>query len=498
MTDKTIELKNISKLYPGVQALDAVDFEITKGEVHCLVGQNGSGKSTLIKILSGVVTAEPGAEIYINGSLIKHPNPKLSMEEGVQVIYQDLSLFSNLTVKENIGFRNNIRSNSPLVEWKGIKKTAEEALALIDVELDINAKVEELSIAQQQLVEIAKALTGELSLLILDEPTASLTKKEVNSLFKVIEGLRKKGISILFVSHKLNEIFEIAEKVTILRDGKKVGVYDSSELDHDKLVYLMTGTSESYELPKSLQRGAELILEARNLSKARNYKDISFSLKKGEILGITGLLGSGRTELALTLFGMNPQDSGELIYDGKEVKWHSNKEAVQAGIGYVPEDRMNHGLIMDQSIQDNLMITTIKRYLNRLGLIKEEECTKVLEKKVEELEIKIGMKEAPVKTLSGGNAQKVVLSKWLLVNPKVLILDEPTIGIDVIAKNSIHNLIKQLVEERGMSVIMISDEVQEVLNNCHRVLVMRNGMIVYEFRPEETTESELLENFNLA
>lgn len=498
MPDKTIELKNISKLYPGVHALDAVDFEIAKGEVHCLVGQNGSGKSTLIKILSGVETPELGSEIYINGELCKNHDSKSSMEKGVQVIYQDLSLFSNLTVKENIGFRNNIRSNSPLVKWKGMAKTAKEALELIDVDIDINAKVEELSIAQQQLVEIAKALTGELSLLILDEPTASLTKKEVNSLFKVIEGLREKGISILFVSHKLNEIFEIAEKVTIIRDGKKIGVYDSAELDHDKLVYLMTGTTESYKLPKPLLDDAKVVLEARNLSKAKNYKNISFSLKEGEILGITGLLGSGRTELALTLFGMNPQDSGELIYDGKEVKWQSNHDAVQGGIGYVPEDRMNHGLIMEQSIQDNLTITTIEKYLNKFGLINEAASTEALETKVKELGIKIGLKEAAVKTLSGGNAQKIVLSKWLLVNPKVLILDEPTIGIDVIAKNSIHSLIKQLAEKQGMSIIMISDEVQEVLNNCHRVLVMTKGQIVCEFKPEETTEEELLERFNLA
>lgn len=498
MSDKTIELKNISKLYPGVHALDAVDFEIEKGEVHCLVGQNGSGKSTLIKILSGVEKAEPGAQIYINGEISKHHDSKASMEKGVQVIYQDLSLFSNLTVKENIGFRNNIRKNAYLINWKDMEKTAKKALELIDVDIDVNTKVEDLSIAQQQLVEIAKALTGELSLLILDEPTASLTKKEVNSLFKVIEGLRLKGISILFVSHKLNEIFEIAEKVTILRDGKKIGVYDSKELDNDKLVYLMTGTKESYQLPKPLPKDSKVILEAKNLSKAKNYKNISFSLKKGEILGITGLLGSGRTELALTIFGMNPQDSGELIYENKKVKWQSNHEAVQAGIGYVPEDRMNHGLIMTQSIQDNLTITTIEKYLNKFGLIKEEESTKALVKKVKELGIKIGMKEAAVKTLSGGNAQKIVLSKWLLVNPKVLILDEPTIGIDVIAKNSIHRLIKDLAEKEGMSIIMISDEVQEVLNNCHRILVMKKGMIVSEFRPEETNENELLEKFNLA
>ena len=497
MSEKTIELKNISKVYPGVRALDTINFEIGRGEVHCLVGQNGCGKSTLIKIMSGVEKPEPGAEIYINGELCKHLNSHISMSKGVQVIYQDLSLFSNLTVKENIAFRDNIRKKSLFVNWKEVDKIARKALELIDVDIDINAKVGTLSIAQQQLVEIAKALTGDLSLLILDEPTASLTGKEVRSLFRVITNLKNKGISILFVSHKLNEIFEIAEKVTVMRDGKIIGDFTPSELDHDRLVYLMTGMRELYKQPKPIGNDYEVVMEARNLSKNKNYKDISFKLKKGEILGITGLLGSGRTELALTLYGMNPYDSGELIFEGKAVKWTSNREACAAGVGYVPEDRLNCGLIMNQSIEDNLTITTIKSYLSRFGLINSGERLKALNTKVKELGIKFSMPEAAVKMLSGGNSQKVVLAKWLLVNPKVLILDEPTIGIDVIAKNSIHTLIKSLAEN-GMSIIMISDEVQEVLQNCHRILVMSKGRIVFEFTPDQITDKELLEKFNLA
>lgn len=497
LSENTVELKNISKYYPGVRALDSVSFEIGRGEIHCLIGQNGCGKSTLIKILSGIEKPEPGAEIYINGELCTHHNSITSMSKGVQVIYQDLSLFPNLTVKENIAFRGNIGKKSHLVDWNDIEKKAQKALDEIGIDLDLNKNVEELSIAQKQLVEIAKALTGELSLLILDEPTASLTRKEVNALFKVINRLQSKGISVLFVSHKLNEIFEIAQRVTIMRDGKKIGVYSPSELDHDKLVFLMTGAREIHDKPSPLGDDCDIVLEAKNLTKERNYKDISFQLRKGEILGITGLLGSGRTELALTLFGMNPHDSGELLLEGNTVKWASNREAMEAGVGYVPEDRLNHGLIMDQSIVDNLTVTTILDYLNKFKLIDDTQRLKAFNTKVKELGIKANLPDVAVKTLSGGNQQKIVLSKWLLANPKVLILDEPTIGIDVIAKSSIHSLIKSLAE-KGMSIIIISAEVQEVLNNCHRAFVMRNGRFVCEFKPDEITADELLEGYNLA
>ena len=498
MEHKAVELRNVSKVYPGVRALDKVDFEVGRGEVHCLVGQNGCGKSTMIKIISGVEQPEPESEIYIDGALMKHLNAEISMAKGVQVIYQDLSLFPNLTVMENIAYRATMGQKSPFIHRSRGAKIAKEALDMVGVDIDLHSTVGALSIAQQQLVEIAKALTGELSLLILDEPTASLTRKEVNALFMVIKELKEKGISTLFVSHKLNEVFEIAERVTVMRDGKKIGVYQPTELNRDKLVYLMTGSKEMYALPAPIADDAEIIVEARKLSKARNYKDISFTLRKGEILGITGLLGSGRTELALTLFGMNPQDSGDLYIEGEKVILNSNQKALNAGIGYVPEDRLTCGLVLNQSIRDNMTISTMRDYLSTLRLIDEKKRDEALENKVKELDIKIVSADAAVKTLSGGNAQKVVLSKWLLVHPKVLILDEPTIGIDVIAKNSIHTLIKSLAEEQGMSIIMISDEVAEVENNCHRIMVMSNGKVVCEFTPGEISEEELLARYNLA
>ena len=498
MGQKIIELKKVCKIYPGVRALDKVDFEIGKGEIHCLVGQNGCGKSTMIKIVSGVVHPEPGSEIYIGGELCRSLNAETSMAKGVQVIYQDLSLFPNLTVMENIAYRANLRKKSPLIKWGQSEAVAKKALDMIGVDINIYDKVNSLSVAQQQLVEIAKALTSDLSLLILDEPTSSLTRKEVSTLFKVIKSLKEKGISTLFVSHKLNEIFEIAERVTVMRDGKIIGVYQPTELDHDQLVYLMTGTKESHQPPAPVTEDAETIVEAKNLTKTKNYKDISFTLKKGEILGITGLLGSGRTELALTLFGMNVQDSGDLYIEGNKMILSSNRKALSAGIGYVPEDRLTSGLVLDQSIIDNTTISTMKAYLNKLRLIVESKRQKALADKVKELDIKISSSDAAVKTLSGGNAQKIVLSKWLLVQPKVLILDEPTVGIDVIAKSGIHALIKALAEEQGMSIIMISSEVSEIINNCHRVMVMSNGKIVCEFTPGEISEEELLARYNLA
>lgn len=495
--DTSIKLVNISKKYPGVQALKNVNFELEPGEVHCLVGENGSGKSTLIKILSGVETPEPGSKIFIDGDLVTHHDSHSSLAKGIQVIYQDMSLFPNLTVRENISFRNHINKRSSLVNWKNIDSIARKALDEIDIEIDLDRKVESLSVAQQQLVEITRSLTGNLKLLILDEPTASLTRKEVNSLFKAIKRLKAKGISILFVSHKLNEVFEIAEKVTILRDGEKIGEYKPSELDQNKLVYLMSGHEVIHEPPRPVKEDEDILLEIKGLSKIRNYFDISLKVRKGEILGITGLLGSGRTELALSIFGMNQPDSGDILLEGSSLDLSSNVKALSKGIAYVSEDRRNKGLIQEQSIEDNITITTLNQFLTGTGLIDDNEMREFAKKWTKELGVKIGQLEAPIKTLSGGNQQKVVLAKWLAVGPRLLILDEPTIGIDVVAKNSIHKMIKSLAE-KGMGIIIISDEVQEIIHNCHRAVVMNKGKIVYEFVPEDGIEKILLEQYNLA
>ncbi len=492
-----ITMKNICKNYIGVQALKNVDFSLEKGEIHCLVGGNGSGKSTLIKVLSGVNRPEPGGEIVIDGKSFASLCVQESIQQGIRVIYQDLALFPNLSIQENIAFQLYGETNSPIVDWRAVEKRAKAAMEIIGLKMDPDRLVGSLSIAEQQLVEITRALVGELKLLILDEPTASLTRKEVNALFAAIRRLQARGVTTMFVSHKMNEIFEIAERVTVIRDGEIIGAYPPSELDDDRLVYLMTGKTFKTEAPDPIDPNAGLILETKNLTKANDFEDVSIQLRKGEILGITGLLGSGRTELALSIFGMNPPDSGEIWIDGKKTEIRTNVQAQKLHIAYVPEDRLSQGVILDQPILENLTVTVFEQFLDRFGLMNLTKRRSESEKMVRDLLMKISSLDAPMRTLSGGNQQKGVLAKWLATRPRLLILDEPTVGIDVYAKNSIYELIKRLAKE-GMGIILISDEILEVLSNCHRVLVMENGKIVHELTPDENSASELLEKFNLA
>jgi simple sugar transport system ATP-binding protein len=498
MSDKFLEMKHISKLYAGVQALDDVSFSLTRGEIHCLVGENGSGKSTLIKVISGVINPEEGAEVIIEGQrlAIDHFSSKDSIDRGIHVIYQDLSLFPNLTVRENISFNVHVEKGKKFVNWKDINSIAKGAIEDIGIDIELDREVGILSIADQQLVAICKALIGELKLLIMDEPTSSLTKNEVDSLFSVVKKLQRRGITTLFVSHKLNEILEIAERVTVLRDGKCVGVYDPGELDHAKLTYLMTGKKIEYIKPDLSSVSGKVLLEVRSLSKKGNFKDISFKLYGGEILGITGLLGSGRTELALALFGISPAEKGQILIDGNAVSIKSNKDAIHQGIGYVPEDRLELGLVMPQSVGNNIIITVLQDLLNSLSMLDKEKRKSAVQRGLSELAIRVPSVDSAVMTLSGGNQQRVVLAKWISTEPKILILDEPTVGIDVAAKSSIHSIIKQLAAQ-GIGIILISDEIQEALYNCHRIIVMRKGRIVSESQTSEMTEQKLYQIVNM-
>ncbi len=487
---KCIEVTKASKNYHGVVALNKVDFELQKGEIHCLVGENGSGKSTLIKILSGVVAPEPETAIHIGGQPVIGFRARNAIDFGIHVIYQDLALFPNLSVKENIAFQISREKRHSWIQWGEMRTIAQQALEEIGVSIDIERPVETLSIAEQQLVEIARALIGDLQLLILDEPTASLTRKEVEALFRVIKDMQKRGIAILFISHKLNEIFEIAERVTVLRDGKKIGVYKPSELNHERLTYLMTGHKIERQPPRKITARRPL-LAVSHLTKKDQYHDISFTLHEGEIIGITGLLGSGRSEIAQSIFGMNIADSGTIRVTGQKVRLRSNCQALRMGIGYVPENRITEGLIKEQSILDNITVTIWDRLCNGVGLLMNDQLQKISSKWINDLDIKINTMHSAVDTLSGGNQQKVVLSKWLATKPKILILDEPTVGIDVFAKDSVHRLIKELAEQ-GLGIIIISVEIPEVINNCHRILIMRRGRIVYECPAESADADELL------
>jgi simple sugar transport system ATP-binding protein len=487
-----LEATNISKAFDGVQALDNVSVSIDAGEIHCLVGENGSGKSTLIKIIGGVLKPDNG-RLKINGELFTPGHAIDSIRKGIQIIYQDLSLFPNLSVAENISLNQLIERGRGLVGKKNVIRTAEKALKEIEEEIDLSEKVENLSMSKRQIVAISRALTQNARLIIMDEPTSAITKAEVDHLFTVISQLKQKGIATLFVSHKLGEIFEIAENVTIIRDGEKIGDYSADELDSDKLTYLMTGLkieSTPYESEQEISAGDNL-LELRNLSRKGHYENVSFSVRRGDILGITGLIGSGRTELALSLFGLNKPDSGEIILDGKPVSIRSADEAMKLGVGYLPEDRLLQGLFVEKSIGSNIVVTVVDKLLNRLRLISGEKRKNVESKWIKELKIKTPSAAMPTSSLSGGNQQRVALAKWLATNPKLFILDGPTIGIDIASKNNIHEIIRDFAR-KGVGIILISDEIPEVRHHCNRMLVMREGKIAAEIEDVRNTSESYI------
>lgn len=495
MVEPFLTLKQVSKHYVGVTALDNVDFEINCGEIHCLAGENGSGKSTMIKIISGTVEADPGSLIEIEGKQVHSHKAIDAINRGIQVIYQDLSLFPNLTVAENIAIGRFIANHNQIINWREMAEIAEKAMARIGIKLPLEELVGEISIADQQLVAICRALTHNVKLIIMDEPTASLTKKEVDSLLNIVMDMKAKGIATMFVSHKLNEVLQIADRVSVIRDGHLVGVYPSNELDDSKLTVLMTGKKVEYQRFVTETMHDDPILECKNVSRSGEFENISFKIHDGEILGITGLLGSGRTELALALFGIHKIDSGNILFNNKEVFINKIQDAMDLGIAYVPEDRLTLGLVNNQSVGDNIVITTIESLVNKFHLIDERKVTENIQKWVRDLSIKIPSTDSMVQTLSGGNQQRVVLAKWIATQPKVLILDGPTIGIDVAAKFAIHEIIRNLARN-GIAIILISEEIPEVYHNCDRIIVMRKGHIVKEFDTTQTTEDEIQDYVN--
>lgn len=488
MEEKIIELRHVNKHYGGVHALKDVDFDLNRGEIHCLIGQNGCGKSTMIKVISGVIDVDEGSEVVLDGKMTHGGSARQSMNNGVRVIYQDLSLFPNLTVAENIAFDRHVDKSVKGVNWTQIYAQAEEVIGRMDIKLNLESLVEELSIADRQLVAIARALATNARILIMDEPTSSLTRKEVNVLFSIIKSLQEKGMTIMFVSHKLDEIIEIAERITVMRDGKMISTFENKDVDETKLAHMISGQEISYQ-QNFTEHGDEVILELENLTCGKQYRDISFSLKKGEILGIIGLLGAGRTELASSIFGMNEPESGRILLHGKEVHFKSNRDAIENKIAYVPEDRLLQGLVLNQSIENNTIISIIGKLKNKLGMIDKKACRGITQKWIDELHIKSAVPEINASAMSGGNQQKIVISKWLSTEPEILILDQPTNGIDIAAKNTIYELIREL-SEKGMSIILISDEAAEIYYNCPRALVMHKGRIVKELDCSAITEGE--------
>lgn len=495
MSVPLLRLTKISKHYAGVTALDQVNFELNKEEIHCLVGENGSGKSTLIKIISGTVAPDPGSTIEIDGDVVHTHKAIDVIDHGIQVIYQDLSLFPNLTVAENIALGEFVSEHRRLINWKNLTHIAERAMARINVQLPLDSKVSTISIADQQLVAICRALTHDVKLIIMDEPTASLTRREVDSLLSVVMDMKSKGITTLFVSHKLNEVFQIADRISVLRDGKMVGVFPSAEVNEVKLTHLMTGKKVDYQNFTLPTNGYAPVLEVEGLSRKSEYADISFKLRPGEILGITGLLGSGRTEMALSLFGVTKPDKGRILIEGKPVKINSIQDAMRLGVAYVPEDRLTQGLVNEQSVGDNVIITIIDSLVNRFNLIDKKERKNNIDQWISTLDINVPSVKSPVMTLSGGNQQRIVLAKWISTNPKILILDGPTIGIDVAAKFAIHEIIRDLAK-KGIAILLISEEIPEICNNCNRVLVMHKGRIVKEFDTHAVSVDEIQDFVN--
>ncbi len=491
MADELLRLNGIYKSFAGVRALQGVDLTIERGKINCLVGENGCGKSTLIKIIAGVYKRDAG-EIIINGKEYEDLHPIDAIREGIQVIYQDFSLFPNLTVAENIALNEELANGRRLVSWRNVNRIAKDALAKVEVDIPLKARVEEMSVANKQLIAIAKALRQNAQLIIMDEPTSALTEREVSTLFSVIRRLQKQhGIAFLFVSHKLNEVLEISEKMIVMRNGRVVSSGDRSEYDNARLIFEMTGrriTEKSYDFTPDLNQPP--LLRVEGLSAERVLNDIQFELRRGEIVGVTGLLGSGRTQLALALFGMLPTDNGRVYIDEEEVVITSPQDAIQHGIGYVPEDRLTEGLFLEQSISNNVVVRIIDRLRNSMGLLQTRQVKEQANYWVEALSIKTSDPELPVKTLSGGNQQRVVLAKWLASKPRLMILNGPTVGVDVGSKEELHEMIKHLAGE-GMGILLISDDIPELLQTCNRILLMRRGHISEEILPKETNENEL-------
>ena len=490
MAGVLLEATDVSKSFGAVQALQDVSFSIEAGEIHALAGENGSGKSTLIKIISGVHVPDSGT-IEIEGTPFDRLTPMQSINHGIQVIYQDFSVFPNLTVMENLAVNSELAEHRFFVNRKRMRAIAEEAISKIGFDVDLDDAVESLSVAQKQMIAISRALIFNTKLIIMDEPTTALTKKEVRTLFDTILTLKERGIATLFVSHKLNEVFDISEKFTILRSGKVAAHGAVEDLTEEKFSYHMTGRTFEKRHYESAVRSEKPLLEARSIARRRHFADVSFSLNKGEILGITGLLDSGRSQVALSLFGIAPVDSGQIVLNGKQVTIDTPQDAMRNKIGLVPEDRLTEGLFLSQSIGDNIVVGEIDELTRQLSFIDENRRSAEVDKWVEELSIATPDPSNACNTLSGGNQQRVVLAKWLACDLDILILNGPTVGVDIGSKYDIHGILQELADQ-GLSLIIVSDDLPEILENCSRILVMKSGSVVSELDSTKTDEKEIL------
>jgi len=486
--DPILELRHIKKIYPGVVALNDVSLGFKSGEVHAIVGENGAGKSTFIKIVTGAIQPSSG-EMIFEGKTVTHNSPMKSLDLGIAAIYQEFNLFPFLSVAENI-FHGRYPQKGSVVNFKEMEKQAREILQDLGIDIDPTTKIKDLSVGYQQIVEIAKAVSQNTKVLIMDEPSAPLTNNEVHHLFDIVKKVKAQGVAVIYISHRLEEIFEICDKLSVFRDGEHVASMNVSETNVDELVRVMVNRDIKEQFPKKTYERGEKVLEVKNLS-TDILKDINISAYKGEILGLAGLVGAGRTEIARALFGADPIISGEFILNNKQLKIRSCRDAIKQGIGLIPEDRKKEGVLLGMNIHENTTFANMKK-ISKYGVIKRKRDAVVTLEYVEKIKIKVSSLKQLVGQLSGGNQQKVVLAKWLFTNCEVLIFDEPTRGIDVGAKQEIYHLMHQLVEQ-GKVIIMITSEMPELLGMADRIVVMHEGEITGMLMSDEATQEKVLQ-----
>jgi rhamnose transport system ATP-binding protein len=489
MNEYILELKKISKSFSGVEVLHEVSFALRAGEVHALLGENGAGKSTLVKIITGVHQPDKG-EILLNGEPVHFGDARESRQAGIAAIYQELSLFPDLDVAENIFAGRQPVTAGSRVDWRRLYDEAGKLLESLGVKLDVKEKARNLSIAQQQMVEIARAFSINAQILIMDEPTSSLTLHEVDDLFRLVRRLREDGTAIIFISHRLEELLALADRVTVLRDGSYVATHPMKDVTRYGLIRMMVGRTITNLFPKQDVTAGEVVFKAENLTRAGSFYEVSFELRRGEILGLAGLVGAGRTNVARAIFGVEPPTAGQIQVEGREVKITSPQQAIELGLAYVPEDRQLHGLIPAMHITSNISLPMLPHYA-QMGWLRDTRERKSAYDAACQMEVRANSIWQLARELSGGNQQKVVLAKWLSTQPRILILDEPTRGIDVGTKAALHALMSKLAAE-GMAILMISSELPEILGMSDRVIVMREGLVTGAFSRAEATQEKII------
>ncbi len=487
-----VEIKDVSKHFPGVKALDHVSLSIRRGEVHALSGENGAGKSTLIKILTGVYTYDEGSIIF-DGSPVAFKSTNESQKAGIGSVYQELNMIPYLSVAENI-YIGDYPMGKTGIEWKELYENAQNQLDSLNIDVDAKKQLNELSTAQQQMVSIVRAVSRDCKLIILDEPTSSLDTKEVKTLFSLVRQLKEKGVAFIFITHRMEEIYQICDRITVLKDGHFIGTYQAEDLNQYQLVTLMVGreiTQQRKQTYFSPEKDQNYVVEVRNLAKKPKVKDVSFGISRGEIVGLAGLLGSGRTEVAEMLFGSEMPDAGEILYEGILQKNISPTKAVRAGLAFCTENRRLDGIVPNMSVKNNIVLACMKQ-ISRLGFVISRKRLALVNRYIEELRIKTPTPEQRIRNLSGGNQQKTLLARWMATNPKLIILDEPTRGIDVGAKQEVERLVQQIASQ-GIGVLLISSEIPELVRNCDRVIVLREGEQVGELAGAQISEEAIMQ-----